>query len=487
MTYQSSAAVRSRRYVGSRFNSIEHQNDGKVIVWNSVTGRINSFGSRRGAEVMEILQGDPVDLEQSRLIAYLVRRGLLVPQELDEYEEFRTHAVASHNRTDTFGLILLASEECNLRCVYCYETFPRGVMRPPVRKGVKELLSRRTPTVDSFSIAWFGGEPLLGFAAIEDIAPHAKALADEHGCSLDSHITTNGYLLSQDKAEKLLNWGVSRFQVTLDGPAELHDNHRPLANGGSTFDTIRQNLRGLQQIDKQYSVTIRVNFDRETARRLDGFLQDLAHDFSSDPRFSVSFHAVGQWGGPNDDELDVFKAKPGHIQRLRLLETATAAGVQISGSLAQACGFGEGVCYAARPYSFVVGANGALMKCTVALDKDPRNVVGKLSENGDLILDQSTLSRWTEAAFESDSTCQQCSLLGCCQGMSCPLVRFGSEHQRPCTSTPKPALAEELAAVPVLKELRVRRATDADDGGADAGVRRMIRACDLERSAEVPS
>lgn len=471
-----SQAARSGEYVGSRFNSIEHRSDGKVIVWNSVTGSINSFGSQRGAEVMAILQGTAVDLDDSRLVAYLVRRGLLVPKELDEYEDFRAAAIANHNRSDRLGLILLASEECNFRCVYCYETFSRGVMRPSVRNGVKNLLRRKAPDVKALSIAWFGGEPLHGFTAIADIAPHAKELADKYGCALDSHITTNGYLLSRDRAEKLLEWGVRRFQVTLDGPAEIHDSHRPLAGGGSTFDVILQNLRELQQIDARYAVTIRVNFDRAMALRLDGFLQDLAGQFEHDPRFCVAFHPVGQWGGPNDDELDVFKVKPGHVARLRLLESASEAGVRVSGSLVDACGLGEGVCYAARPYSFVVGANGALMKCTVALDKDRRNVVGELNENGDLVLDQAALARWTEPAFESDATCRECTLLGCCQGMSCPLVRIQGDG-RPCTSTPKPALAEELASAPRLRELRVRSEAGGEGSGRTVS-RRIARACD---------
>ena len=37
------------------------------------------------------------------------------------------------------------------------------------------------------------------------------------------------------------------------------------------------------------------------------------------------------------------------------------------------------VCYAARPYNFIVGASGKLMKCTIALDTQDANVLGRIT------------------------------------------------------------------------------------------------------------
>ena len=446
-------------YVSSRFNSVGVASDGVVVVWNSLTGRINSFGPEHSAKVLNVLENGAPSLD-SRMAAYMADRGLLVKDPGREYEKFRTQALEQHHRTDVLDLILLASEECNFRCSYCYETFPRGVMEPEVRLRVKKLLSSKVPLMQRFSIAWFGGEPLHGFDAIAEIAPYAKKLAGEHGVQFHSHMTTNGYLLDREKAEKLIEWGVSRFQVTLDGPAEIHDKHRALAGGGRTFDVILENLCSLQEIEGDYFAMIGVNFDRETADRLDGFLEQVARQFGKDDRFAIRFHPVGKWGGPNDSELDVFGARHGQVKRLNLLHVAGGNGMTIKGTLLDACGAGDGVCYAARPYNFIIGANGAVMKCTVALDTDDRNVVGWIKEDGTLDLDQRLLKQWVQPAFESDSVCQDCSVLASCQGMSCPLVRI--EHgRRPCVSTPKPALAEEVLSVPGLKELRSHRGASA--------------------------
>ncbi|HEY6572205.1 MAG TPA: hypothetical protein VI198_02705, partial [Candidatus Eisenbacteria bacterium] len=44
-------------------------------------------------------------------------------------------------------LILLPTEACNFRCVYCYEAFRLKRMEPSVVAGVKRLLERRAPTL----------------------------------------------------------------------------------------------------------------------------------------------------------------------------------------------------------------------------------------------------------------------------------------------------------------------------------------------------
>ena len=72
-----------------------------------------------------------------------------------------------------------------------------------------------------------------------------------------------------------------------------------------------------------------------------------------------------------------------------------------------------------RPaYNFVIGADGQLMKCTVVLGKRI-SIVGRLSDNGDLLLDLDKMALWTEPAFEHDQGCQKCTLLPACQGMHC--------------------------------------------------------------------
>lgn len=49
-------------------------------------------------------------------------------------------------------------------------------------------------------------------------------------------MTTNGYLLTKDRAGKLLSLNLYSYQITVDGGAEYHDNLRVLKNGGPTWE-----------------------------------------------------------------------------------------------------------------------------------------------------------------------------------------------------------------------------------------------------------
>jgi uncharacterized protein len=55
---------------------------------------------------------------------------------------------------DHLHLILMPTEKCNFRCIYCYEDFSIGRMGRPVIEGVKALIRRRLPSLSSIEINW---------------------------------------------------------------------------------------------------------------------------------------------------------------------------------------------------------------------------------------------------------------------------------------------------------------------------------------------
>jgi uncharacterized protein len=125
------------------------------------------------------------------------------------------------------------------------------------------------------------------------------------------------------------------------------------------------------------------------------------------------------------------------------------------------------VCYAARPYNFIVGATGDLMKCTIDLDTQDHNIVGRLLPDGSLELDGDKMALWTEPAFERDAGCQRCHVLPACQGIHCPKIRI-DDGKRPCTGarrTAKQEMAEFFASKQAV--LEVSRA-DPDEPAAES-------------------
>jgi len=184
---------------------------------------------------------------------------------------------------------------------------------------------------------------------------------------------------------------------------------------------------------EDFYVTIRINFDRDNASDLDRLLDILERELQADQRFHLAFRGIGKWGGPADDQINVCTPDERIDTVWRMREEARKRGLVLQGDIQHAGGIGTKVCYAARPDSFIIGATGKIMKCTVELDTNDRNVVGRIDELGHLTLDDNKMSLWTDPAFESDTNCQKCTFLPTCQGMSCPLLRW-QKNESPCIS-----------------------------------------------------
>jgi uncharacterized protein len=418
--------------VPSRFNARTVGDDGRLILWNTLSGALSVFKPKDRERVLATLSRGGVREPLGRIGEYLRRRGFLVPAARSELEGFRYRFAQQHWRRDVLQLILLASEDCNFRCVYCYERFRNGTMRPEVRAGVRALVEARAPRLSQLGISWFGGEPLYGWEAVEELAPFFAETARRYGLPLSHQMTTNAYLLTEERTTRLLEWGCSSYQVTVDGLAAEHDCKRVGRDGSPTWQVIMDNLRSLRDRSAAFQVAVRVNFDNDNLPRMAPFIEALSEDFGGDPRFVLRFRAVGRWGGGNDEQLAVCGTGDRREALDGLRRQALEMDLAVEGGIRDLSAMGAQVCYAARPFNFIVGATGKLMKCTVALDEMEENVVGRLHPDGRLELVDERMAAWVNPHFESDAQCRSCYVLPGCQGAACPLTRVQSGTRTCC-------------------------------------------------------
>jgi uncharacterized protein len=415
-----------------------------LVLWNTLRGPISVFKAEQAPLITELLKGRDMEGPPADLLKYLVDRGFMVKRGENEFRQFQFLFGHQHYRASVLELFLLASEDCNFRCTYCYEKFARGTMQPQVRQGVKRLVEKRIEQLTHLFVAWFGGEPLYGWEAMEELSTAFIAMAEEHDIHYGSSITTNGYLLTPDVVEKLLAWHVQSYQITIDGPPERHDSSRPGRDGSPTFATILENIQGMAKRPDEFNVVLRINYDQDNTPYMEELFNILQRGLGSDERFRLQFHPVGRWGGPNDDNLNICGLDSEKIVA-RLKAAAHARGLRLS-TLRSANLPGAQVCYAARPYNLVIGASGKVMKCTVALESEEHNVLGRITPDGELKLDGEKLARWTEPAFEHDEQCKRCFVLPTCQGACCPRVRM-NENRSPCPPLRKQFKRELVEAV----------------------------------------
>ena len=267
----------------------------------------------------------------------------------------------------------------------------------------------------------FGGEPLGAWNTVKYIAGNVHELCHQHGVELVGAMTTNATLLHMDRLEWLVQHGIKAFQITLDGPREIHDARRISAQKTGSFDAIWQRLAMMQASSLDgLEVTIRVHFDASSWPILAGqpsFIDTIIETFvRHDPRFKLFFHAVENWGAGSAEGIEFFASHEDSRAALRdLLARASNAGLGPS-QVPQlrrdpAIGEPDYVCYAARANAFVIRADGAVSKCTVAFDDD-RNVVGRLTKDGELIIDHELHTPWIRGLVSGDPADLACPAKG---------------------------------------------------------------------------
>jgi uncharacterized protein len=257
-----------------------------------------------------------------------------------------------------------------------------------------------------FQLELFGGEPLSAWSVVETLALNASAICKKNGTAFIGSMTTNAVLLNQPRLDILATNGINGFQITLDGPEYIHNKRRIDSRGTGSFRSVWSALQLIKASHHQVKVSIRVHFDPETLPALigsDGFIRDLARSFvKDDDRFSLHFHALGRLGGPNDHAIQIFAAKEEALAILteEMLNTGCKQ-EQVSGY--------PSFCYAASANSFVIRSDGRVAKCTVAFE-DARNTVGKLLENGDMIIDHSKHLLWLRGLISGEPSALACPL-----------------------------------------------------------------------------
>lgn len=119
-------------------------------------------------------------------------------------------------------IVLQLLEKCNLRCRMCYEWGTTGSYHGKESlklldvQAIKDIVKACEPVHPYYEL--FGGEPLMYPNAAEVIY-----FIREHGSNVD--MATNGVLLEKN-AQMLIDAGLSRLWVSMDGPEEINDFQR---------------------------------------------------------------------------------------------------------------------------------------------------------------------------------------------------------------------------------------------------------------------
>lgn len=162
-----------------------------------------------------------------------------------------------HITNAAFQLLLIVTEDCNLRCKYCAlsEVYPLNRTRTTrpmnietARRaidwfvGLIEPQIRRNPR-KRFGLSFYGGEPLMNPPTVKGALEYAR---DRYPDLFAPVMTTNGTLLTPKNVAMLVEHNV-QLGISIDGPEAEHDRLRIDSRGRGSFARIAENLAAIKR------------------------------------------------------------------------------------------------------------------------------------------------------------------------------------------------------------------------------------------------
>lgn len=247
-------------------------------------------------------------------------------------------------------LMLTVTLQCNMRCTYClcsdqypqYPSYADEVMTWDTAQTALDYFIAHTPSADAGRpgdternwVSFYGGEPLLEFGLIQRCVAYAEEKAPGR---FGYHITTNGTLLDTEVADFLAQHNVE-IEVSVDGPAFVHDARRKLADGGGSLHTILENLRYIRDTYPAYYGTLVMWSMVHDPQNTSAVAEFLAANDLTPPRVLVSWQLAIDGlescdGVPPVDDTDVARrySRLLDIARVKKLKAFTPSETVASG------------------------------------------------------------------------------------------------------------------------------------------------------------
>ncbi len=252
--------------------------------------------------------------------------------------------------------VLLLTNQCQLRCTYCYAA--AGAL--PARRLSVDLGCRAIDHVsvnaselgyDHFEVAFHGGgEPTFAWSVLQHCTRHAR------GKTLPAEITLTSNAVWSRRQCDWISTNIDHLSLSVDGDVALQDRQRPFASGRGSADIVLRNLATLDGRGKAYGLRLTATAPWVQLPAAVGFLcaTTACRHMQVEPAFNAG---RGGHGMPTSADCDAFADA-----FLEAFDVAADAGCSLTCSAARPGTVAASFCGA--PYdALIVNADGHLGTC----------------------------------------------------------------------------------------------------------------------------
>jgi uncharacterized protein len=196
-------------------------------------------------------------------------------------DRFLSHLEES--REIRLSLMVDATTACQMRCRYCYFGDKGHEMMDVTRilSAAINLSGVFGKKLTHINFHYMGGEPLMAWQSILELNSRAREAFGRSGVKFDWSLTSNLVGLDERKADHMLA-EKANIHCSIDGPADIQNRNRPLADGRPSYNEVARNVRYALRVTP--SDVARVTVCPEDTRNITRIVDSV---------LAMGFHTVG--------------------------------------------------------------------------------------------------------------------------------------------------------------------------------------------------
>ncbi|WFU06787.1 radical SAM protein (plasmid) [Rhizobium sp. CB3171] len=435
----------TRNWKQSSFNVPLGRSNNMTLLFNTRSGQTLEFDRTEWAAIQRCFDSlehkDPAP--DRELVSCLATLGFVVPADLDEFreEEERLH----HSKLDDSRLFITIAPTmaCNQHCSYCFQqnTPKTRIMSARMQQATIEFVRRKIGNSRHLVVQWFGGEPLVAYAAITFMTRAFKAICAELGVHYYAEMLTNGVLLTPKRVAALSQLCVKALQISLDGTPETYSARRqvPITKAEAHYHYLTEHLQDI--VEATGSVTIRINVDRENIEEAKYVVRRFKRHGFVDRRIDFRLGFINTSRGLVDCvPHDCFTNTEFAQQEVAFRRFLESEGCMVYGMPRRKLY----PCTAVVRNSFTIDPNGNLGKCVPTMGTPQSSFALILPDDMDRTMRDVETAEMPFERFNpfSSEGCRGCRMLPACLG-SCP--KHHAEGRRVMACSMQEGLADKIA------------------------------------------
>lgn len=336
-------------------------------------------------------------------------------------------------------ITFIVTEDCNLRCKYCYITHKTSNKRmnlETAKRFIDYIVTANIVRAEDVIIDFIGGEPMIEIELIDQISDYFKKRAYEANISwawnYRFNFSTNGVNYSSPEVQAYIekNRGKVSIGISIDGTKEKHDLNRVFQDGSGSYEIIEKNI---PLWISQFAPSTKMTFASADLIYLKDSVIDLWNHGITEVSSNVVFENVWQEG---DDLLfeQQLKDLADYILDNKLFDKyyCTFFSDSLGGYISEEV---RDIAYCGAGKMLALGPDGKIYPCMrykdYSLNHHEERIVGTLDTGIDMDLVRAFMA--SSVRYQDDEECSRCPIAsGCaqCQGFNYDEADTSTNFQR---------------------------------------------------------